>query len=69
MTEYHVGCGAFGIYAGKLNKNKTKWIEKSEVTDECVDAAALYLLKGDLKMRFRHKDKTYEIRVDEVKDE
>lgn len=32
MAEYHVGCGAFGIYAGTLNsKNKNLWQNKSEV--------------------------------------
>lgn len=39
MAEYHVGCGAFGIYAGRLNKSKTEWVgEKSEVTDEAIVA-------------------------------
>lgn len=28
MAEYHVGAGAFGIYAGTLNKNKTLWQNK-----------------------------------------
>ena len=29
MAEYHVGCGAFAIYAGTLNaKNKNLWQNK-----------------------------------------
>lgn len=29
MAEYHVGCGAFAIYAGTLNsKNKSLWQNK-----------------------------------------
>ncbi len=34
MAEYHVGCGLFGIYAGRLNKDKNMWVSKSDVTDE-----------------------------------
>ena len=44
MAEYHVGCGAFGIYAGTLNKNKTMWVNKSEATDECLVAARDYMV-------------------------
>ena len=39
MAEYHVGCGAFAIYAGTLNsKNKTLWQNKTECTDEAMNA-------------------------------
>lgn len=38
MAEYHVGCGAFGIYAGTLNKKKDRWQNKSEVTEEATHA-------------------------------
>lgn len=38
MAEYHVGCGAFGIYAGTLNKRKDRWQNKSEVTEEATHA-------------------------------
>lgn len=39
MTEYHVGCGAFGIYAGTLEqKNKSLWRNKSDVTEEAIGA-------------------------------
>lgn len=46
MAEYHVGCGAFGIYAGTLNsKNKSLWQNKSEVTDEAVEAVRDYMVQ------------------------
>ena len=44
MSEYHVGCGLFGIYAGKLKKNKSdEWQDKSEVTEEALQAVANYM--------------------------
>lgn len=42
MAEYHVGCGAFGIYAGTLNKQKTMWQNKSDVTEEARQAVIQY---------------------------
>ena len=45
MAEYHVGCGAFGIYAGTLNKNKTMWQNKTECTDEALCAARDYMVQ------------------------
>ena len=37
MAEYHVGNGFLGrIYAGTLSKDKTRWLNKSDVTDEVV---------------------------------
>lgn len=45
MAEYHVGCGAFGIYAGTLNsRNKSMWQNKTEVTDEALDAVRDYMV-------------------------
>ena len=44
MAEYHVGCGVFGIYAGTLNKTKSMWVNKSEVTDECLVAVRDYMV-------------------------
>ena len=46
MANYHVGCGAFGIYAGRLNKDKSMWIDgaRTEVTDEAICAVRDYLL-------------------------
>ena len=43
MTEYHVSAGAFGIYAGRINKKGDKWLEKSDVTDEALSAVRDYL--------------------------
>ena len=46
MAEYHVGCGAFGIYAGTLNsKNKNLWQNKTECTDEALCAVRDYLVQ------------------------
>lgn len=46
MPEYHVGCGAFGIYAGTLNsKNKNLWQNKTECTDEALCAVRDYLVR------------------------
>lgn len=44
MAEYHVGCGAFAIYAGTLNKNKTMWQNKTECTDEAIEAVRDYMV-------------------------
>lgn len=66
MSEYHVGCGAFGIYAGILNKNKTMWKNKSDVTNEALDAVAQYLLQENMVMNFDYKDKKYCLKVEEV---
>ena len=46
MAEYHVGCGAFGIYAGTLNsRNKTMWQNKSEVTEEAIGTVRDYMVQ------------------------
>ena len=34
MSEYHVSCGMFGIYAGTVKKNGTEWKDKTRVTDD-----------------------------------
>ena len=48
MAEYHVGCGAFAIYAGTLNKNKTMWNNKTECTDEAIAAVRDYMVEKHL---------------------
>lgn len=46
MAEYHVSCGAFGIYAGTLNsKNKNLWQNKTECTDEALSAVRDYMVQ------------------------
>lgn len=52
MADYHVGCGAFGIYAGTLNrKNKNLWQSKTECTDEAINE-----LLGGFDCRKRTED-------------
>ena len=43
MAEYHVGAGCFGIYAGTL-KNKEEWKDKTECTDEAIEAVRNYMV-------------------------
>ena len=43
MAEYHVGCGLAGIYAGTL-KNKDTWKDKTECTDEAINAVRDYMV-------------------------
>lgn len=46
MAEYHVGCGAFAIYAGTLNnRNKSLWQNKTECTDEALCAVRDYMVQ------------------------
>lgn len=46
MAEYHVGCGAFAIYAGTLNsRNKDLWQNKTECTDEAICAVRDYVVQ------------------------
>lgn len=68
MAEYHVGCGAFGIYAGTLKPNGIEWRNKSDVTDEAISAAAQYLLQHDESMVFTYKDKQYRLGIIEVEE-
>lgn len=71
MAEYHVGCGAFAIYAGTLEPENESlltdvfyhWRNKSECTDEAVCAVAQYLLQEDKSVTFNYKDKKYRLCV------
>jgi len=69
MTDYHVGCGLFGIYAGTLTPNGDKWRNKSDVTKECLNATAQYLLEQGVYMQFENKGKTYIMEIREVTEE
>lgn len=54
MAEYHIGAGLFGIYVGTLNKAKTMWQNKTEYTDEAINAVRDYMvdeLLGGTKCR------------------
>lgn len=45
MAEYHVGCGAFAIYAGTLEpRNKKLWRNKTNCTDEAIEAVRDYMV-------------------------
>lgn len=44
MAEYHVRTGMVGIYAGTLNKAKTMWKNKTECTDEAINAVRDYMV-------------------------
>lgn len=68
MAEYHVSCGAFGIYAGIVNKDGTKWKSKTEVTRECLSSAAQYLLEGEKYYGFQINGKKYRLEVIEDKE-
>lgn len=68
MADYRIGCGAFGIYAGVLNKKGDKWLHKSDVTDECINASAQFLLENDQCLKFEYKGKKYVMRIDERKE-
>lgn len=54
MAEYHVGCGFAGIYAGTLNKDKTKWVNKSDVTREAY-LAVFQHIKEDMEAHKKHE--------------
>ena len=58
MAEYHVGCGAFAIYAGTLNsRNKSLWQNKTECTDEALCAVRDYMVQECLGGLNRKKNK------------
>lgn len=64
MAEYHVGCGAFGIYAGTLNsRNKNLWQNKTDVTNEAVSAVAQYLLQEDKSLIFTSNGVRYRLSI------
>jgi len=64
MPNYHVGCGAFAIYAGTLNKKGDTWKEKTSVTNEALGAVAQYLLMEDKEYRFNLEDGEYVLKVE-----
>ena len=66
MAEYHVGCGWAGIYAGTLNKNKTMWNNKSEVTNEAMCAVAQYLMDNNKDFQFEKGGKKYTMHIEEL---
>ena len=43
MSNYHVGCGLAGIYAGTLNPKGDSWRNKSNVTNEAISSVVNYM--------------------------
>lgn len=68
MTEYHVGCGIAGIYAGTVKSNGYEWRNKSDVTKEALDAVAGYLFMNHKEVRFTKDGKKYVMQIVEVKE-
>ena len=69
MAEYHVGCGITGIFAGTVNKTNTMWVNKSDVTDEAINAVAQFLLEHEEAMEFNYQGKHYRLAVEPLKSE
>ena len=55
MSNYHVGCGLAGIYAGTISKPGV-WKCKNDVTNEAICAVADYM-----KGKIEQGSDTYEI--------
>lgn len=70
MQKYHVSAGLCGIYAGTL-KNEREWKDKSNCTDEALEAVRDYLCDEFIKdgnisggYEWKRKDgKVVELRV------
>ena len=73
MSNYHVGCGAFAIYAGTLSKPRKNgiqlWQNKSDVTREALDSVSQYLLEQKMRVHFTYQGKHYVLCVQEEEDE
>ena len=54
--KYKINCGAFGIYAGTLKANGVEWKDKSDCTDEAIEAVRDYMV--DECLGGLHSDKT-----------
>ena len=44
MAKYHVGAGLFGIYAGTVKNNGTEWKDKTDCTDEAINAVRDFMI-------------------------
>ena len=67
MTKYHVGCSPENnvIYAGTINKTGDKWTNKTDVTEECLEAVTNHFLRiaqkeetNELGYRWQYEDGT-----------
>lgn len=63
MAEYHVGCGITGIFAGTVNKKGNMWINKSDVTQEVLNAAFDYLFVNEKEIKATVDGKSYAMRI------
>lgn len=63
MAEYHVGCGITGIFAGTVNKKGNMWINKSDVTQEVLNAAFDYLFVNEKETIATVDGKSYAMRI------
>lgn len=63
MSEYHVGLGITGIYAGTLNKKGNRWTNKSLVTDEVLCSAFEYLYTNGKEFQATVNDVEYAMRI------
>lgn len=70
MNEYHVGCGLFGIYIGKIKRDKcgnSVWSDPLiNVTDEAMGAVAQWLLEDETEFDFEYKGKRYVLKIEEA---
>ena len=64
MAEYHVGCGLFGIYAGTLKKNGEEWLNKSEGTNEAIQAVMQHMY---FKIKNEEKSIAYAVKANDGK--
>lgn len=69
MPEFKVGCSPITskIFAGNVLKNGTWGKPKHDVTKTAVGAVAQHLLQLNQKLEFQYQNKTYELKVVEVK--
>ena len=69
MSEIHVGCGNFGIYAGKVRvqrDGRKYWGDRTNVTREAIGAAAKFLLDTNLEYIFDSNGRSYALLVREI---
>ena len=69
MSNYHVGCGITGIFAGTLNTKGDMWRNKSDVTDEAIAAVAQYLIANEKAMKFNYHGKSHILAVTQIEKE
>lgn len=74
MAEYHIGNGFENIYAGTLTKDKRRWVNKSDVTDEAIAAVFTWFtqfMEGNEEHSITYKSSEFELvmRRKEVSDD